>query len=130
MSTLTTRILGYKVVVRPATQEEIASHRATCQKMGWSTPDSPGYSRAVHAEFVSDTGDVMDLPFELRSTLMTVNPEFVLGMMHNHVEELRERVDYESIMHDMGNHPCHCESCDIMSALMVRAYAPGRKYGA
>lgn len=127
MSTLTTRILGYKVVVRPATQEEIASHLATCQKMGWSKPD---YSRAVHASFVSDTGDVMDLPFELRSTLMTVNPEFVLGMMHNHVEELKDRVDYQSIMHDMSNYPCHCESCDIMSALMVRAYAPGRKYGA
>ena len=127
MSTLTTRILGYKVVVRPATQEEIESHRATSIRMGWRMGD---YSRAVHASFVSDTGDAMDLPFELRSTLMTVNPESVLGMMHNHVEELKDRVDYESIMHDMGNHPCHCESCEIMSALMVRAYAPGRKYGA
>ena len=123
MSTLTTRIAGYKVVVRPATTEEIESHKATCVKMGWSTLDSRGYSRAVHASFVSDTGDVMDLPYELRATLMTVNPEFVLGMMASHVEDLAERVEYTS--QDHGYHyagDCGCDECMIADAMSFRKF--------
>lgn len=127
MSTLTTRIAGYKVLVRPATQEEIESHKATCVRMGWNTLDSRGYSRAVHAEFVSDTGDVMDLPFELRATIMTVNPEFVLGFMAQHVEDLNERVEQVAQEHGYAwgtNHMCDgdCDSCLIADQLSFRKH--------
>ena len=111
-----TRIAGYRVEFVPATQEQIDSHRATCIDMGWDVPD---YSRATFARFVSDDGDVMSLPYELRGTMTGVQPEFLLGFMASHVEDLEERTVYSSEFHKSG---CACESCAISLGMLDRQH--------
>jgi hypothetical protein len=116
MSTLTTRILGYKVSIVPATQEEIKSHRSTCMANGWARAD---YSRAVVARFVSEDDNVMSLPFELRSTIMTVNPEVVLDVMTQHVKELWERASYNTFC-ECFRAADLCDNCKIETAMFSR----------
>lgn len=93
MSTLTTRIGGFKVVIEPATPEQIASHKQTSYEQGWHYVSD--YSRAVTASFVPDVIDnkrttFMDLPYELRSTVMLVQPERILEVMVQHFDEYWE----------------------------------------
>ena len=129
MSTLTTRIAGYRFTMRPATGEEIASHRATSQEQGWTL--CPDYSRAMVGNFVSETGNVMDLPFELRCTRMLVSPDIMLQLFETDVEILRERVGDVASRHDWFyggcNTPCGCESCVIANAMFAREHMAGRK---
>jgi hypothetical protein len=122
MSTLSTRIAGYRVVISPATPEQIASHRATSYEQGWHYVSD--YSRAVTASFVPDVIDnkrttFMDLPYELRSTVMLVQPERILDVMAQHIKELDERTSYESELHPAD---CHCESCAISQGMLMREF--------
>lgn len=121
MSTLTTRIGGYKVVMVPATEEQKDSHRETAKQMGWSP--TTDYSRATFARFVSEDDDVMSLPFELRSTIMALNPEYILQFMAQHYEDLTERVTQASNDH---NYDCNCDCCKIEFALYCREHSPLR----
>lgn len=124
MSTLTTRIAGYKFTMRPATGEEIASHRQTSYEQGWAF--CPDYSRAMVGNFVSETGNVMDLPYELRCTRMLVSPEMMLSIFAADAEDLRERVLDASAFCECYRSAKTCENCKIDTALMSRLYSIGR----
>lgn len=128
MSTLRTRIGGYLVEIKPATQEQIDSHFATSMANGWARAD---YSRAVTASFVPESVDgkrvtFMDLPYELRSTIMTVNPEVVLDVMAQHVDELRERVLDAAQFCECFRDAKTCDNCKIDTALMSRLHGVAR----
>lgn len=132
MSTLRTRIGGYLCEIKPATGEQIASHRQTSYEQGWHFVSD--YSRAVTASFVPESRDgkrvtFMDLPYELRSTVMLVQPERVLDVMAQHVEDLRERVLYSSQLCECWRDATTCDNCKIDTALQSRLYSRMRGNG-
>ena len=80
----------YTFVIRPATTEEVNSWKVTAQSMGWQIPMD--FSESTFGQFVSESGNVMDLPFELRATYMRVNGS-TLDMAQYAIDELSERVE-------------------------------------
>lgn len=121
MSTLTTRIAGFKFTMRPATGEEIASHKQTSIEQGWAL--CPDYSRAMVGNFVSETGNVMDLPYELRITRMLVQPDVMLQLFNADYETFIERIlfhDSATCMTDTQGFGC--EKDTLIDADYARRY--------
>lgn len=81
---------GYTYCVRAATKEEVASWRVTAKSMGWTIPESSPDANV--GWFECESRNPMDLPYELRSTVMRPNGD-VRVILAQHMQDLRERVE-------------------------------------
>lgn len=122
--TLRTRIGGYLFEMRAATDAEIASHRETSIQQGWHLPST--YGHATVGAFVSPTGNVMDLPYELRTTRMIVQPAMLLDIAAEDVANLNDRVRESAQLCECWRDSFTCPNCAIDSALVSRLYSTAR----
>lgn len=111
MSTLTTRIAGYKFVI----VQEPNSARKT--------------GKFVHEFSDGRRGSFMDLPFELRSTYSQKDGQTIgiLAGAVDAVKTLEDKLAHTSLMHEYIRVPCNCESCEEYNVLVGRRYIVGRE---
>jgi len=130
MSTLTTRIAGYKFVQRTVTPKEIATVQRACEDYGRTV--SEDYSGAAVGYFVDDN-DVpqsLELPYELRSSRMTVNNSGrLLEWAASDVETLEENVAWHNASCECWRGGETCDKCTIDSAIAARLHMRFRGNG-
>ena len=110
MSTLTTRIAGYKFVVR-------------------SDEYTPGrYFGQFVAEKDGQRTSFMDLPYDMRSTFDGTQVQFILAAAEDSVNSAFAMVKHAAFSHDYTvEGQCFCDDCHTYDRMFARQFCDDRR---
>lgn len=130
MTTLLTRIGGYRVAIRPALVEEKWDLHESIRQFNFMEPD---VSQAHVGVFMDEDGNEQSdaLPYELRGKVQSVSADSILGILAQHFDNLRDRLDWTVDSHNYFYAGCRvnctCEQCSMAEAIFVRMHMSERK---
>lgn len=125
MTTLSTRIGGYRIAIRPASVEEKWDMVESMRQFSGFEPD---VSQAHVGVFMDDNGIEQSdaLPYDLRGKVQSIQADSIFGILIQHFNYLQERVEYSSALCECFRESRTCDNCKIESAIMARVNQKGR----
>ena len=118
MSTLTTRIGGFRVVIRKAT--DVEREEFVTNSLALFAREVDGTNAHV-GTFVDDEGNERSdaLPYDLRGMILTIQPETIIGTLTHHLDRWTENEDHHMRYCEDGS---NCERCRNFDANIDRRY--------